>query len=61
MGQRLVVDLLNYRFHLVDHLVYTRLQVGIIVLNIVNELGEAPECVGLGRQELFDAERADLF
>ena len=60
MVQCISVNLFNHSFHLVDHFVNTRLQVRIVVLNIVHKFGQAPEGVSLDRQEFFNAQRQDV-
>ena len=60
MIQSISVNLFNHSFHLVDHLVNTGLQVGIVVLYIVHKFGEAPKGVCFDGQEFFNAQRQDV-
>ena len=45
--QRFCIDLFYYRFHFIDHFVYSRLQICVIVLNIVYKLGQTPKRICL--------------
>ena len=60
VGERLRIDLLYDSLHFVDHLVDARLQISVVVLNVVNEFGQAPESVSLRCQELVDTQSSDI-
>lgn len=47
------VLVLNQSFHFVDDFVNARLHLGKVVLDVIDQLGEAPKCVGLCFEHVF--------
>ena len=53
MRENLGVLVLNQSFHFVDDFMNSRLHLGEVILDVVDQLGEAPECVCLGFEHVF--------